>query len=111
MIKNIFDWTSAIGCIAFSLWLITRPIPSHASDHTIATKDPSGTHGWVYNSKTMVLQFCTQVSGDRYDAMAEVLCIPYPKKVRVVDEYESFLLDIPIPEPEAPKPYRLPSKP
>ncbi len=93
MLKNIFDWISAIVCILFSIWLITRPIPSHANDHTIATKDPRGTHGWVYNKKTMILQFCTQVSGDRYDAMAEVLCISYPKKVKELSEYDSFFLD------------------
>jgi hypothetical protein len=64
-----------------------------AKEDQVATKDPGSSHGWVYNTKTKVLQFCMQTSPGEYDANAEVICIPYPKKVKPIDAYESFFLD------------------
>ncbi len=59
----------------------------------VATKEEGSSHGWVYNTKTKILQFCMQTSPGEYDANAEVICIPYPKKVKPVNTYDSFFLD------------------
>ncbi|MBT5956150.1 MAG: hypothetical protein HOG97_05240 [Candidatus Marinimicrobia bacterium] len=93
--RNAIDYMMAALLIIFSVWLLIQPISAYADsiENVEATKAPKGTHGWIYNKKTKVLQFCMQITGQPYDAMAEVLCIPYPKKVKPIDDYESFFLD------------------
>jgi hypothetical protein len=36
----------------------------------VATKDPGSSHGWVYNTRTKILQFCMQTTPGEYDAKA-----------------------------------------
>ena len=91
--REIASWGLAVSWVILAVWLLLQPLKTWAAEDEVATKAPKGTHGWIYNKKTNVLQFCTQVSGDQYDAMAEVLCIPYPKKVKELSEYDSFFLD------------------
>ncbi len=102
-LSNIAGWSLALLWFVFAIWLLLQPLPTRAAlpttvvdtfrEDTIATKARGATHGWVYNTKTKILQFCIQTSGEQYDANAEVTCIPYPKKLKVIDEYESFFLD------------------
>jgi hypothetical protein len=97
-IREIIGWVLALFWFVFATWLLLQPLPSEADDTTVhedqvATKERGSTHGWVYNKKTKILQFCIQTSGEQYDANAEVMCIPYPKQLKVIDEFESFFLD------------------
>jgi len=96
--REIAGWVLALFWAILAVWLLVQPLKTWAADDTIrgdqvATKEHGSTHGWVYNNKTQTLQFCMQVSGQQYDAMAEVLCIAYPKKVKPISEYDSFFLD------------------
>jgi hypothetical protein len=84
-----------IVCLIVSSGIILADdvVDEVVKEDQVATKEPNSAHGWVYNNKTKVLQFCLQTTGEEYDENAEVLCISYPKKVKHIDAYDSFFLD------------------
>jgi hypothetical protein len=97
MNTNIIGYLLVITLWLLTAWLLLQPLPSSAEDviseDKITTRSHGSTHGWVYNTKTKILKFCIQSTGDKYDAMEEVVCIPYPKKVELIKERGYFFLD------------------
>ena len=94
---NIIGYLLVIILWMLTAWLLLQPLPSYAEDimheDEITTRTNDSTHGWVYNTKTKILRFCMQTTGDKYDIMAVVVCIPYPKKVELIVEHGGFFLD------------------
>jgi hypothetical protein len=70
-----------------ALWLVT--LPTNADDHVLGFKGADDNYGWMYNSESQVLSFCTDYSeNDEHsaDAEHEIICMPFPKRVDLVRE-------------------------
>jgi hypothetical protein len=94
---NAIGYLLVIILWLLTAWLLLQPLPSYAEDiireDEITTRTIGSTHGWVYNTKTKILRFCMQTTGDEYDTMAVVVCIPYPKRVELIKDQMYFFLD------------------